>query len=208
MAELVLQGSRLEALPIELLEHIVHYLSFKQRIGLRHVSCYLADQLKDEITAIAVQPYLPQAAAHRIAERLPSLKSIKLSCWRWNSIQPLTILQQLTMVCIGFRPMDMEPLKHLPKLHTLQLEHVKIQQLSRSHSCAMAGLTQVQALHLLNCSCDDTAAKGSKGGKPQDLAALPGVRQLRVIKCLRAIHGLQNLHQVEHSQRARLQGLK
>ena len=153
-------GSQPPGTPGDLLQGILAHLEPGQQAVLRRVCKHLADILEAVMTRVTIHQDLPRKAAVSLRQRFPKLSS--LGFIQPSSTQYLQLLQGLTRVCFassqpGSRGalirVDLAPLRHLRNLHTLHLEQVQIQRLSRSPACAMAGLTQLQALHLVDCSC-------------------------------------------------------
>lgn len=198
---------------MEVLHQVLQHLDTRQQTALRGVCQHLAAAVAPLVTHASVLQNLSRPAAQRLHQRLPSLSS--LSYKNPGSTQFLHLIPNLTKVCLapsqrihhagappGLR-VDLAPLQRLPRLHTLQLEQIEIPQLIRSRGCALATLTQLQALHLTDCSCPFDLTRAGRPDtpfKPQDMAALPGVTSIRIVDrshCgLSRMNGLQNLQRV------------
>ena len=192
------QAVNLTTLPTDVFAQILGQVLPSDKAALRLVSRQLAAAVRGQLTHASTARHISRRAAVSLQHSFPRLTSLALI--NPVSTHHLQLLSRLT--CITFAPskrslgslitVDLAPLEDLPRLHTLHLEQVQMQQLSTSPSCVMAALTQLQALRLVGCASSDKGA--------QDLAALPGVTKLQVVDKspagLARLNGLQNLHKV------------
>ena len=173
----------------------------KHQAVLRLSCKQLAASVRAQISHASTAHHISRRAALTLQRSFPQLCSLSLlNPVSTHHLQLLSRLTRLTFAPSGRSAgsqitVDLAPLEDLPRLHTLHLEQVQMQQLSPTPSCVMAAITQLQALRLVDCTCS-----GAHLQKAQDLAALPGVTKLQVVDKspagLARLNGLQNLHQV------------
>ena len=175
--------------------HIVHHLDTKDTATLRLVCTQLAATIKSYIAHASTSQYLTRTAALALQLSFPKLTSLTVrdtvSTFHLHLLTTLTRLEFAPAPdCLG-SIVDLAPLEHLPKLHTLRLDQVLLQRLSPVPTCVATALTQLQKLQLVNCSKYDRAPN-----QAQDLAALSSVTHQvvdHVSKKLSCLGGLQNL---------------
>ena len=205
-----MQGVTIAALPAEVLSQILNKLTTDQKAALRLVCKPLATSVLAQTSHASSKQLLTCKAADCLQQKCPQLTSISLTdCITGTPLHRLSSLQHVIFVPstpytgpssatgvhgpMSKTTLDLGPLAQLPKLQSLHLEQV---QLTQSPGHSLADLTQLQALHLVNCTGP------SAGLLPQPLSfrTLPGLTRLRISYNasggMARLHGLQDLQQV------------
>ena len=177
---------KLVTLPEDVLKAIFQQLSLQQQATLRLVCKPLSAAVRLNAIEASTAQCLTRQAAVVLDSRFPQLRS--LTCKDPVSTHHLSSLTRLTKICFATHrrngqrhplQLDLGPLEALPGLHTLQLESVSMQTLTSAPHCALAALTQLQELVLIDCTAHTQS--GRRDSSPQDLSALPQISSLQVL---------------------------